>query len=147
MPVEIKYISSGETIDLRHLVLRQGRPRNSSHMKGDHLKSTKHIGAFIDSKCVGVLSLFLASTDQLSNLSQYQLRGMAVDPEHRKKNIGRKLISFSENELRSRNVEVIWCNAREIAVNFYKKLDFEVISDEFHIPDVGPHYVMYKRLS
>lgn len=116
-------------------------------MEGDNLKSTKHIGAFMGSRCVGVLSLFLANTDQIPNLSQYQLRGMAVDPEYRKKDIGRKLVNFSENELRNRNVEILWCNAREIAVDFYKKLGFEVISDEFHIPDVGPHYLMYKKLS
>lgn len=146
MTVEIKYISSSETIDLRHLVLREGRPRNSSHMEGDNLKSTMHIGAFIDSKCVGIMSLFLAKTKQLPDLSQYQLRGMAVDPDYRGKDIGRKLVRFSEKELKEMNVEILWCNAREIAVDFYKKLNFEVISEEFHIPNVGPHYLMYKKL-
>lgn len=147
MSVEIKYISASETIDLRHLVLRQGRPRKSSHMEGDDLKSTKHIGAFLDSKCIGILSLFLAKTDQLPDVSQYQLRGMAVNPNYRKKNIGKKLVNFSEKELKEMNVEILWCNAREIAVNFYKKLDFEIISNQFHIPNVGPHYLMYKKLT
>lgn len=127
--------------------MRKGRPRNSSHMEGDNLKSTKHIGAFIDSKCIGILSLFLAKTDQLPSLSQYQLRGMAVDPDYRGQDVGRKLVTFSEKELKAMKVEMLWCNAREIAVDFYKKLDFKIISEPFHIPDVGPHCMMYKKLS
>ncbi|NEV93071.1 GNAT family N-acetyltransferase [Psychroflexus sp. YR1-1] len=147
MPVEVKYISSDDTIDLRHLVLREGKPRSSSHMEGDHLKSTKHIGAFADSKCVGILSLFRAKTDHLPGVSQYQLRGMAVDPAYRGKDIGKELVRFSESELKKMKVEMLWCNAREMAVGFYKKLNFEILSDRFHIPEVGPHYVMYKHLN
>jgi ribosomal protein S18 acetylase RimI-like enzyme len=145
--LEIKYISSEETIDLRHLVLRQGRPRATSFMEGDNLKSTKHIGAFIDSKCVGILSLFQSEHNRIEDSFQYQLRGMAVDPDYRGQNIGRKLVVFSEKELEKMKVEVLWCNAREVAVDFYLKLGFEVNSEKFNIPDVGPHYVMLKKLS
>ncbi|MFO7744928.1 MAG: GNAT family N-acetyltransferase [Psychroflexus sp.] len=147
MPIEFKYISSSETKDLRHLVLRQGKPRNSCDMQGDELKSTIHIGAFLNSRCVGVLSLFLSKTHKLPNLSQYQLRGMAVDPQYQRQNIGRELVLYSEGELNKKNVDVLWCNAREIAVGFYKKLNFEVISDQFQIADVGPHFVMAKKLT
>jgi ribosomal protein S18 acetylase RimI-like enzyme len=115
-------------------------------MEGDDSKSTKHIGAFIDSKCVGVLSLFQTKTRELTEENQYQLRGMAVAPEFQGLQIGKKLVIFSENELKKMNVGLLWCNARETAVQFYKKLQFEVISDVFHIPDVGPHYRMSKKL-
>jgi ribosomal protein S18 acetylase RimI-like enzyme len=144
--IDFKYISSAETKDLRHLVLRQGKPKSSCDMQGDELESTKHIGAFLDSKCIGVLSLFLAKTERLPDSSQYQLRGMAVHPEHQGMNIGKKLILYSVKELQKMNTEVVWCNAREIAVGFYKKINFEVISNQFEIPDVGPHYLMFKKL-
>lgn len=127
--------------------MRKGRPRKSSHMEGDNLQSTKHIGAFVDSRCVGILSLFLAKADPFPDESQYQLRGMAINPEYRGKDIGRKLVDFSEKELRKMNIDILWCNAREIAVGFYKKLNFEIISGQFHIPNVGPHYLMYKKLN
>ncbi|SDG62474.1 Acetyltransferase (GNAT) domain-containing protein [Psychroflexus sediminis] len=116
-------------------------------MEGDDSKSTKHIGAFMGSRCVGILSLFLSRTNKLKSHSQYQLRGMAVEPQFHGQDIGRKLVLFSECELKKMNVEMLWCNAREIAVGFYKKLNFEIISDQFHIPEVGPHVLMYKRLS
>lgn len=146
MSIDFKYISSAETKDLRHLVLRQGKPRSSCEMQGDELESTKHIGAFLDSRCIGVLSLFLAKTDKLVDSFQYQLRGMAVHPEYQRQNIGKKLVLYSEKELKKMNTEIIWCNARENAVRFYEKLDFKVISDQFEIPDIGPHYVMFKKL-
>lgn len=147
MSIEIKYISSDATTDLRHLVLRQGRPRSSCQMEGDDLKSTKHLGAFIDSKCVGILSLFQAETEQISDKDQYQLRGMAVHPKFQGQNIGKALVAFSESELMNLDVNILWCNARKVAVDFYIKLGFNIISDQFLIPDVGPHFVMYKKLS
>jgi predicted GNAT family N-acyltransferase len=41
---------------------------------------------------------------------------------------------------------MIWCNARLSAVRFYEKLGFETRGDEFDIPDVGPHVVMWRTL-
>jgi predicted GNAT family N-acyltransferase len=32
-------------------------------------------------------------------------------------------------------------------VVFYKKLGFEVISDEFEVPGIGPHFNMIKYLT
>ena len=147
MPIEIIYISSEATKDLRQLVLRKGKPRHTCDWEGDKLKSTKHIGAFINSKCVGILSLFENKSNAIREQNQYQLRGLAVHPDHQGKGIGRKLIAFSEYELNQSGIEILWCNARVSASEFYKKLNFEIISDQFHIPNVGSHYVMSKKLA
>lgn len=116
-------------------------------MEGDDLESTKHIGAFLDSRCVGVLSLFETTSPYLIEKHQYQLRGMAVNPNYRGQSIGKKLVLFSETELKTLNIELLWCNARTSAVGFYKKLNFEINSDEFQIPNIGPHYSMFKKLA
>ena len=47
--------------------------------------------------------------------------------------------------LQKKDVDIIWCNARLGAFNFYKKLGFEVIGDIFNIKDIGPHYYMFKK--
>ena len=142
----MRYISAEETLELRQNVLRLGKPQSSCIWKGDNLKSTMHIGAFVDSKCIGILSLFEANTDELSETKHYQLRGMAVDLEYRGKGIGKQLVNFSEHELKALGIRVLWCNARISAGEFYSKLDFNVISKEFIVPDVGPHYKMSKSL-
>jgi hypothetical protein len=36
----------------------------------------------------------------------------------------------------------IWCNARTPARAFYERGGFRVASDEFELPEIGPHYVM-----
>ena len=146
MSLVIKNILAEDTIQLRHLVLREGQPRVSSYMPGDDLESTIHIGAFLDGICVGVLSLFDANTNKHPSNSQYQLRGMAVHPSYQNRKVGSDLLTYAEEVLKEKNVELLWCNARLKASDFYKKLNFEILSDEFFIPKIGPHYIMSKPL-
>ena len=147
MKLSIQYISAEETLELRQDVLRPSKPQIFCIWKGDDLKSTMHIGAFVDFKCIGILSLFEANTDDSIKTKHYQLRGMAVDLEYRGKGIGKQLVNFSEHELKTLGIPVLWCNARISAKDFYSKLGFKVISKQFMIPDVGPHYRMSKSLT
>jgi ribosomal protein S18 acetylase RimI-like enzyme len=71
---------------------------------------------------------------------------MAVLKSHQKKGLGKALIHFGENLLQQKKVSIVWCNAREVAVNFYKNNGFNIISKPFHIGDIGLHYVMCKSL-
>lgn len=146
MELHIEFITPEITTNLRHKVLRQGKPIESCAMDGDNLESTIHIGAFLHSKCVGILSLFEASTQDIASNPQYQLRGMAVDPDYRNLKIGKALVHFAENFLKTQDVSVLWCNARTSAVGFYKSLGYIIISEEFHIPQIGSHYRMFKSL-
>jgi predicted GNAT family N-acyltransferase len=40
----------------------------------------------------------------------------------------------------------VWCNARTPARAFYERAGFRTVSDEFELPEIGPHYVMELRL-
>ena len=77
----------------------------------------------------------------------FRLRGMATDPAYAGQGFGAELINFALNELRSVHASYIWCNARKPAVGFYSRLGFEVISEEFDIPGVGPHYDMFSQIA
>jgi hypothetical protein len=44
-------------------------------------------------------------------------------------------------------MKLIWCNARTSAVGFYSKLSWEIAGAEFDIPDVGPHFRMWRRVA
>ena len=72
---------------------------------------------------------------------------MATHPDHAGKGQGAAIINFAVNELSSQNASYIWCNARKIAIGFYEKLGFSIISAEFDIPGIGPHVNMIKHLS
>jgi GNAT superfamily N-acetyltransferase len=78
----------------------------------------------------------------------WQLRGMATDPDFRGAGVGTRLLAHAEAALAKRSdFRQIWCNARSAAVGFYRKQGWTVVSDEFQIPGVGPHYKMTKTLA
>jgi GNAT superfamily N-acetyltransferase len=104
------------------------------------------LGIYFKSDIIGVCSFFKNSHNALLDKNQFQLRGMAVLKSHQKKGLGKALIKFGENLLHQKKASIVWCNAREIAVNFYKNNGFDIISKPFNIPNIGIHYVMSKSL-
>ena len=72
---------------------------------------------------------------------------MATLEEYRNKGIGRALINDGREFVKNNRGEIIWCNARESAVFFYKKCGFIIISEKFDIENIGSHYVMIDKLS
>ena len=48
--------------------------------------------------------------------------------------------------LEKKNCDTIWCNARLVAIDFYKSLGFKEIGPKFNISEIGPHYKMYKSV-
>lgn len=144
--VSIKQINHTETYPVRQIILRPQRPLETCFFQGDELETTFHFGLFMEDKLAGIISLFKNNSPLFSQEYQYQIRGMAVLEEYQKYGLGRQLVAHSEEFLKSTSTELIWFNAREIAVNFYKKSGYQVIGDAFDIPDVGPHYVMWKAM-
>lgn len=78
---------------------------------------------------------------------QYRLRAMATLEEFRRKGAGRLVVSFAENILRDRRVELLWCIGRIDAKGYYEKLGFRPHGEVFDYPPLGPHIIMYKQLS
>ncbi len=143
--LKIKTIPSKETYAVRHPVLREGRPIEDCVLDHDDDPETFHLGLYINEELLAVVT-YLKNESPHLNGSQYQLRGMAVLKAYQKRGFGNLLIKKGEELLKARNIEKVWCNAREIAVNFYKKNGFEIIGKPFVIPKIGLHYVMLKSL-
>ena len=142
----IKQITSRETFPVRHPVLRPGKPIASCIFQGDDDEATVHLGVFNDDRVVGVLSIFEARGPLFDGERQFQLRGMAVLPEYQKKGLGELLMQAAEDNIAAKGGQVIWFNAREVAVGFYQRTGYAITGEPFDIGDIGTHYVMYKRL-
>lgn len=140
--ITVKQITAEDTYPLRIEILRDGKAINY-HFVGDSRNTTIHLGAYIDYECIGIVSLIPNAHKSFSNLSAYQLRGMAVAKSYQKQGIGKLLIIESLKALNKSNCEILWCNAREIAVEFYRKMNFSIKGKKFQIPNVGTHYMMY----
>ncbi len=140
-----RIIEAEETWPVRHPVLRAGRPLEDVYMEADEKESTFHLGAFYEDTIIGVASFM---EDRNSNFSgeQARLRGMAVLPAYRRKGVAEKLLSYGERLLKEKGKNVLWFNARIVALSFYKHLGYKTVGEEFEIPLVGTHFVMKKKL-
>ena len=146
MSYTIKQITSSDTHIVRHPVLRNGKPTESCFFDGDDLTTTIHLGIYSGNQLIGVCSFLKSKQPLIHQEHQYQLRGMAVLNEYQDLGLGTLILNFGENLLKQQNIETIWCNAREKAVNFYKKNSYEIIGEPFLIKNIGLHHIMYKIL-
>lgn len=144
--IEIKKITSTETYAVRQPVLRPGKPIESCRFEGDDLKTTTHFGLFKEQILIGVVSVFEVLHKDFKTKKQFQVRGMAILENEQHKGYGNLLMTEVEKLAQENKIEIIWFNAREKAVMFYQKLGYAILGTLFDIPNVGPHYVMWKQL-
>jgi ribosomal protein S18 acetylase RimI-like enzyme len=144
--VTIKEITARTAFEVRHPVLRTGKPLESCHFEGDDLPTTFHLGYYIDEQLVGVVTLMKNTHTTIDVATAFQLRGMAVLPNFQKRGIGDALVKKAEAMILARGGTLIWMNAREIAVRFYEKLGYKKHGVPFDIPKIGLHFVMKKSL-
>lgn len=141
--IEVRVIPAEATRPMRLAVLRPGRPPESAQFPGDDAPTTRHFGAFADGRLAGIASLYAAEMPDRPGLAALQLRGMATAPEVRGHGLGRALVQACMAFARESGARLLWCNARTGAVEFYRKLGFAIVGEEFQIADVGPHFRMW----
>ncbi len=72
-----------------------------------------------------------------------RLRAMAAHPNLRRMGLSKQLLY---HVIKIFPGESFWCDAREVAVPFYLKCGWEVKSEVYDIPQIGPHYLMVKKV-
>lgn len=128
-----------EELKLRDKILR--RPIGLDLFAEDLTEENNdvHIGVFTEDKLIGVLVLSKTDEDSI------RMRQVAVDKSFRGFGAGKKMVEFSELEAKAQGYKRIHLHARKTAVEFYLKLGYNVIGDEF--VEVGiPHLEMDKLL-
>lgn len=144
----VRSISAAETRPLRAQILRLGQAAESLVYPGDDHPEVLHAGAFHDGKLVGVATIYPEDPPteyaaRLINRGSFRLRGMATTPEVRGLGYGRQLLELCFEHIRNHSSDLLWCNARIGALDFYKRLGLETIGPEFEIVGIGGHYVMW----
>ena len=142
--IRIKKLKAEDTYSIRKEVLRKNMTL-SHEMKGDHDSDALHLGIYEGDKLVCIGSFMKAARTDLSG-QQYQLRGMATLDGSQGKGYGKLLLQEAEAILKRKDIDIIWCNARVVAIDFYKKMGYQLMSEIFEVPQIGPHYVMFKKL-
>ena len=142
----IKKVNAFDIRKIRHRNLRQGKPFSTTAYKKDNEKKTFHLACIHNNITISCATFYPESNKFFPNEKSYRLRGMATDTEYRKRGIGKKILLQAFEEIKKKKGTLLWCNARLIAVEFYKKLGLQTIGKEFDISDIGPLYLIYKKM-
>ena len=152
--LEVLEVDASDVRPLRTSVLRphyrQGR---LAEFDGDDAPTTHHFaigptqGAEAVEAPLGVVSFIQQEAPEgIDAEASWRLRGMAVDPEVRSEGLGGRLLEAALSRLAVLEpaCDVIWCQARMTAAEFYAQNGFERSGEPFEIPEIGRHVTMWR---
>lgn len=113
--IEIRNITTTDTLPLRRDVLYPGQPLDSVRI--DHDEHALHFGVFEEGRLVTVGSLF-------PDRQQAQFRKLATTPAAQGRGYGTMLIRQMSAYCLKAGIPLLWCHARQTAESFYARLGF-----------------------
>ena len=146
LKIEINKVDVESIRPLRHSELRKGQDFSTTSYLKDYEEGTFHMACIVDDGIVSCATFYAQTSMKEKSDNAYRLRGMATDSNFQRQGYARSLMIESFKELNKRDCDMVWCNARLGAVNFYKSVGFKIIGELFDIEAIGPHYYMYKEI-
>ena len=125
--------------DLRYRILRQplgqplGSERNDGDLTGIHF-------ALYDNGLKAIARLDQAASGEA------QVRFVAVEKNQQGKGYGRLIMEATESAARKSGKTKMILHARDYAVDFYKRLNYDVVEKSHLLFGVLQHYLMEKQL-
>jgi GNAT superfamily N-acetyltransferase len=142
--VTIAESTAAEVRPLRQLVLRPGRPIETTFISRDDDPATWHLAAREGDRLVGVMTLFADQSDRVALEPAERFRWMAVHPEWQGRGVGRALLHEAARRLRARGVRAMWAHGRDSAQGFYERFGFAVAGEGFIDPDTDvSHHIVW----
>lgn len=139
----VEIVPVEEIKTLRQLVLWPHLTIEGCEIDPDRLEDTYHVVVKDNDTIVCCGTFLVEAKDHFSASKQYRLRAMGTHPHYRKNGLGKMLIEFTIEHLKALNVDLIWCDARIVATGFYEKMGFSISGEQYEVPIIGPHYLMY----
>ena len=144
--LHIKLVEAEDIRPLRHKMLRQGKKFSTTSYNRDNEEHTFHLAAFLEEEIVSCGTFYPEKTDRIYSKNSYRLRGMATDTKYSRNGFGMEIMSKAFIILKNNNCDLLWCNARLVALSFYHAVGMKEIGNLFDISDIGSHYFMYKKI-
>jgi len=126
--------------ELRWRILRKPWNQPQGSEQDDDEDNAYHLMATENNKVIGVARL------QFTHNNSAQLRYMAVDKNHQNKGIGRSIVKHMEAYAKQHEANELFLHARDNALVFYKKLDYELTEKSYLLFNSIQHYKMRKKL-
>jgi GNAT superfamily N-acetyltransferase len=137
-----------ETYGLRLSVLRHDTPTKAVSFTEDAWPNSWHLGIVSpDGDIVATSSWVPRPCVALAGDNAIQLRGMATSIALHGRGIGGVLLEAGCERARILGFELVWANARDRALGFYARHDFQVVGDGFIDTHTQlAHHVITRRL-
>ena len=145
--VRVEVVDGARTRKLRRAVLRPHLPSDAP-LPGDELTVGVHLAALHDDGTViGTCFLYPDPCPWLPERGgAWRLRQMATADGHRGRGVGGAVVRAAIAQATAHGAPLLWCNAREPAVAFYRRHGFGTHGGGF-IEHEMPHRHMWRELS
>jgi ribosomal protein S18 acetylase RimI-like enzyme len=134
----VRPVALEQTRALRQAVLRP-------HQRAEELAAHEPAGAIAIGAFDGDALVAVGLVGPEGGPGAWRVRGMATAPRARGLGAGTAILDALVSHALAHGATRIWCNARTPARSLYERAGFEVTSEEFDLPEIGPHVVMELR--
>jgi GNAT superfamily N-acetyltransferase len=136
----VKEVPIAETRPLRQSILRP-------HQTLEELAAHEPPGAFAVAAFDGERIVSVGFVAPEGERGAWRVRGRPTVAEARGRGAGAALLDALVTHARENGARRIWCNARTPARSLYERAGFVAASDEFELPQIGPHFVMERNIA
>jgi GNAT superfamily N-acetyltransferase len=140
--IEVRDVAVDETVALRTRVLRDHLPGREARAASDELPSTWHLGAFRGADLLGVVTGFPEDAPGRPGIAAQRFRFMAVEPTEQGTGVGTALMTAVVERARARGDRLLWAHGRDSALDFYRRLGFRVVGEQFLESELPHHTVV-----
>lgn len=145
MPIALRAPESAEEFakyyDLRWRILRQPWSGEKPTGQDEFERTATHLTAWDGDQLAGCGRFYLGSADEA------QIRGMAVEQGYRNRGIGSMILQGLEERASQAGARRIVLHARESALEFYRKNQYQVAGPSYTLFHSIVHWRMCKDLS
>ena len=139
--LRIRPIAPRDTLVLRHTLLRPHMTPETCVYPGDDAPTTTHLGAFLDDDLCGIVTLYREPLPG-STGAGFRFRALAIVENLRGQGHGNALLTAVEALAQEQGADYLWANARDTALDFYRKAGYDIGEEEFIVAGVGPHRIV-----
>ena len=133
MGISVVELTTDQTYDLRRRVLRTGTPSSDVSVQPATTTRPPPTSAWPTTRAPSSPSRRGPTSRARSHPTDHdvQLRGMAVEPDLAGRGLGATLLTAGLDRAFAAGAETVWANARDTALDFYRRHGFEVVDDGF----------------
>ncbi len=153
MDLHVEIVDPTRTYELRHAVLRPGRPFAET-VDDDAFSAAVTFGLSegADSRILSTATVYREEpparcapiVELAKTYRPWRLRAVATDASRRNEGLGRLVLGAITAYITADGPALLWCNARITAERFYAREGFVTEGPIFEVEHIGRHVVMYR---